>query len=153
MNLIYACICCGPGCHGLSQPTGDDSSNGGFCCHACLVPCGHARRHRRAVGTGQPTHGAPTGSPAHMAHPHTHPGRRVATYVPEHTTTGFRSVEPTLLQKASTLGGCTLNHINHTQPQRTMCDYSQQGRQPASFPTINSMNIFDLRWKGSQLPL
>jgi len=43
-------MCCGPGCHGLSQPTGNGNRcSGGFCCNACLVPCGHARRHPRAA--------------------------------------------------------------------------------------------------------
>ena len=43
-------MCCGPGGHGLRRPTGDGSSySSGFCCHSCLVPCGHSRRHPRAA--------------------------------------------------------------------------------------------------------
>jgi hypothetical protein len=48
--------------------------------------------------------------------PHTrrvHPGHRAATHAPACIAAGFSFFGPTLPQKASSLGGCTLNHINH----------------------------------------
>jgi hypothetical protein len=48
--------------------------------------------------------------------PHTrraHPGCRAATHAPIRIAAGFRSLGPTLPQKASLSGGCTLNLINH----------------------------------------
>jgi hypothetical protein len=51
--------------------------------------------------------------------PHTrraHPGCRAATHAPARIAAGFRSLGPTRPQKASLLGGYTLNLINHAFP-------------------------------------
>jgi hypothetical protein len=64
----------------------------------CLLV--EAWRVRRAART----HGAP------------HSGCPAATHAPARKTAGFRSLGPTLPQKVSLLGGCTLNHINHACP-------------------------------------
>jgi hypothetical protein len=51
--------------------------------------------------------------------PHTrraHLGCRAATHASARIAVSFRSLGPTLPLKASLLGGCTLNHINHAFP-------------------------------------
>jgi hypothetical protein len=68
--------------------------------------------------------------------PHTrrvHPGRRAATHVPERIAAGFRSVGPTLPQKASPLEVSILNHINHVCPPTT--------HNVGLFPTISPSHI------------
>jgi hypothetical protein len=68
--------------------------------------------------------------------PHTrraHPGCRAATHAPARIAAGFRSLGPTLPQKASLSGGCTFNHINHA--------FSPSPHNVGLFPTISPSHI------------
>jgi hypothetical protein len=64
---------------------------------------------------------------------HAHPGCRATTHAPARIAAGFRSLGPTLPQKASLLGGCTLNHINHA--------ISPSPHNVGLFPTISLSHI------------
>jgi len=44
------------------------------------------------------------------------PGESLGTRMSEHIAAGFRSIGPTLPQKASLFEGCILTHINHVCP-------------------------------------
>jgi hypothetical protein len=62
-----------------------------------------------------------------------HPGCQTATHAPACIAAGFRSLGPTLPQKASLSGGCTLNHINHA--------ISPSPHNVGLFPTISPSHI------------
>jgi hypothetical protein len=85
----------------VGHEVGGEDGDGGAVEGAAGGVCWNRTAHTRRVRRGRP---------------HTrraHPGCRAATHAHARIAAGFRSLGPTLPQKASLLGGCTLNLINH----------------------------------------